>query len=176
MNIRQRNLAKIKELQPHVQYAAKSWEVDCWDAGWEVEFLEVYRTQERQEQLYSIGRRDVVGERKVTFTKRSKHTERLAIDCRILNRDESYSNYFCLEKLGNKYGITHPLAGPPFYDLRHFQLDEVPPKDIDPSQNRVKMIHIRRLRRFMKRLVKRPANVIKRAKERIKKRYPFFRF
>jgi hypothetical protein len=105
----------IEELRPEVQWAARRWFEECGRMGFDLTVAEVYRTQERQNYLYSIGRRGIHGEVKRTWTLKSYHTLRLAMDVYPINCKHSD-----LEALSAPLGITHPLPGsdPPHYEFR----------------------------------------------------------
>lgn len=76
--------------------------------------LEVYRTQERQNYLYSLGR-TIIGIIR-TYTLKSKHTDGLAMDILPINCTHKQ-----LEAVAVLYGITHPLS----FDPPHYELTEV---------------------------------------------------
>lgn len=72
----------LNELRPDFRFVllcalqdANDWGLDC---GVEFRVIETYRPQARQNYLYSLGRSRPGG--KVTWTRRSRHTDRLAAD------------------------------------------------------------------------------------------------
>jgi len=124
----QDNLAKGQELRPDVQGAYTAWVQECFAAGLYFRVTETYRTQERQNELYKVGRRGIAGEQPVTWTLYSNHTLRLAADC--------YPITGTLNDLivrATPYGITHPL---PTLDPPHFEFLNVKPPappPVDPQ-------------------------------------------
>lgn len=118
MNELEDNLEKLQELQPQVLWAAERWVKQCFEYNLMFKVLEVYRPQERQDELYSRGRWKTG--KKVTWTLNSLHTKRLACDIEVIN-----CTYQQVEAVGAEYGITRPLAGKPYYDEGHFQFDNV---------------------------------------------------
>lgn len=97
----------IKELTENAQKACRLFMAECERCGLNVLITETYRSQERQNYLYSLGR--TVAGQKVTWTKNSRHTSRRAWDiCKNVKGSE-YSDSGFFEKCGEiaeKYGIT----------------------------------------------------------------------
>ena len=172
MNTRQRNRLKILELRPEVRWAATAWIEECEEKGFSVKIAEAYRAQERQNELYAQGRSKAGNI--VSWTRRSKHAKRLAIDLYAANGINTPQFFDTVAMIGKRFGITHPLAGAPYFDYGHFELDNVPPKPIEPNENTPKMLQNRRLLRLMERLVSKPSNVVKRVTARVKRRFPWF--
>lgn len=73
---------KLSDLLPHVQPHAYSWLHKCFERGIDVIVTCTYRTQEEQDELWERGRSKPGN--KVTWTRNSKHTERVAIDFAIV--------------------------------------------------------------------------------------------
>lgn len=113
--ILQRNFEKIKELQPPLHHAANGWVADCWNRNLCFRIAEVYRTQERQKNLYKIGRRGVRGEDPVSWTLDSDHTRRLAADIDPIN-----CTFEQIEAIGKHYGIERDPQLLRLGDYRHF--------------------------------------------------------
>ena len=172
MSLKTRNKIKIAELREDVQYAVLEWMRACFEQGYKFKISEAFRSEERQLELYAQGR--TTQGNIVTWTRRSKHTKRLAIDLYAANGINTPQFFDTVAMIGKRFGITHPLAGAPYFDYGHFELDNVPPKPIEPNENTPKMLQNRRLLRLMARLASKPAEIVKRAKIRIAKRYPWF--
>jgi peptidoglycan L-alanyl-D-glutamate endopeptidase CwlK len=68
----------VSELRPGAREACEAFLKECQAAGLDVFLTETYRSQERQDELYAQGR--TKPGKVVTWTKRSKHTERCAWD------------------------------------------------------------------------------------------------
>ena len=88
---------KIKQLRTTVQWAAEDFCTDCEFNEFEFEILEVYRPQSRQNFLYSIGRRGIPNERRVTWTLKSFHTLALAMDLRPINCGHEDLTYIAMK-------------------------------------------------------------------------------
>lgn len=118
------NVLKFQELQPQVQWAAMAFLETCFSRNLYFEVKEVYRTQERQNKLYQIGRRGIPNEQPVTWTLNSYHIKRLAAD--IYPKNCSHKD---LEAIASWYGIMHPLSNDP----PHYEFNKVkdPPKPVD---------------------------------------------
>lgn len=128
------NLAKIAELLPNCQERAKRWMKEAFDRGWEFTIHEAYRTQERQNELFKIGRTVKQGSPVVTYTRSSNHTKRVAIDVYPSTRpemsDTSLRNKRLseLDQLGVFYGVFRPPETRSFGDLVHFEIYNLPIK------------------------------------------------
>src|SRR4051812_20672381 len=81
----QDNLAKGQQLRPEVQWAYNAWVRECFSAGLYFRVTETLRSQQRQNELYQVGRRGVPGEKPVTWTLYSNHALGLAADCYPIN-------------------------------------------------------------------------------------------
>lgn len=96
-----------KELTENAQKACELFMAECKKQGLNVLITETYRSQERQNYLYSLGRTRTG--KKVTWTKNSRHTSRRAWDiCRNVKGGE-YSDSGFFKKCGKvaeKYGIV----------------------------------------------------------------------
>lgn len=68
----------ISELAPNAQKACRLFLKRCEQRGLDIFITETYRSQERQNYLYSLGR--TIKGNKVTWTKNSRHTKRRAWD------------------------------------------------------------------------------------------------
>lgn len=95
------------------------------DEGLEVLITETYRSQERQEYLYTLGR--TAEGNVVTWTKNSEHTKRSAFDIAKNVRGEEYSDREFFRKaaeIGKRIGLE-----PGYYwtdgrqDMPHFQMN-----------------------------------------------------
>lgn len=107
------NKRKLYELLPEKHFAAFHWLQECWDNEYYFRVREVYRTQERQNELYAKGRTKEGNI--VTWTLNSKHTQRLAADVEPLNGD-----FRPIARIAKKYGIKHPIP----FDLYHFEFQD----------------------------------------------------
>lgn len=148
------NLAKIQQLLPQCQWAAKASMDDCWSREWFYLISETYRTQDRENTLFCQGRNenDLLALAKqgkitwaqqstltaimkanpalrnmpqVTWTLDSNHTKRIAMDCYPLWGTCTPAQ---LTALFAQYGITHPLGAkdPPHYELDKASQPPVP--------------------------------------------------
>lgn len=113
------NLQKITELRPECQYSAALWLHDMENRGLKVKVTEVYRSQERQNELFKIGRRGRSGEKPVTWTKNSQHIQRLACDVIALN-----CSYEKIADFGRVYGIFRPKELVMLGDYGHFDFSK----------------------------------------------------
>ncbi|SFD61132.1 M15 family metallopeptidase [Bacillus sp. UNCCL81] len=96
----------INELLPVAQKACKLFLKECKKANLDIFITETYRSQERQDYLYSYGRTRE-GE-KVTWTRSSNHTGRLAWDIAV-NKPKDLYDFTSFKKAGEiakKLGIT----------------------------------------------------------------------
>ena len=114
----------INKLMPQAQNACNLFLAECKKQGLDVLITETYRSQERQDYLYSQGRTRPGN--KVTWTKNSRHTSRRAWDiCKNVKGGE-YSDYSFFKKCGDiakTYNITWggTWSTP---DVPHFEIDE----------------------------------------------------
>lgn len=106
----------LEGLQSGVKWAGYRWKEECEENGYRFQIREVYRSQERQNELYKIGRRGIPGEKPVTWTLLSWHTMGLAMD--VYPENCTHAN---LAAIAAKYGITHPFPSldPPHYEFVH---------------------------------------------------------
>jgi hypothetical protein len=111
------NREKLSELQAHVQNAAFSWCDACEAEGIDFEISEVYRTQTRQNYLFSLGRTRPGVVR--TWTLSSNHTKRLACDIYPIT-----GTHKRIAEIAERFGITHPF---PSKDPPHYEFLNVPP-------------------------------------------------
>jgi len=97
----------IAELTPSAQMACNLFMAECKRRGLNVLITETYRSQERQNYLYSLGRTREGS--KVTWTKNSRHTSRRAWDiCKNVKGGEySDSGFFkACGAVAAMFGIT----------------------------------------------------------------------
>lgn len=87
--------------------------------GWDPEVIETTRTQERQDWLYSIGRRAKRGEVPVTWTRHSLHQDGFAAD--VISRTRGYDAPEFYKAL-SKVAVSHQCRTLP-WDKCHVQLD-----------------------------------------------------
>ena len=88
----------INELLPVAQTACRLFLKECEKEGLPVLITETYRSQERQNELYSQGR--TKSGKVVTWTKNSRHTSRLAWDICKNKKGEEYSDTIFFKKCG----------------------------------------------------------------------------
>lgn len=97
----------IAELTPSAQKACNLFMAECKRQGLNVLITETYRSQERQNYLYSLGRTRTGN--KVTWTKNSRHTSRRAWDiCKNVKGEEySDSGFFkACGEIAKRFNIT----------------------------------------------------------------------
>ena len=97
----------INELLPIAQKACRLFLSECKKEGLDVLITETYRSQDRQNELYAQGR--TKAGQKVTWTKNSRHTSRLAWDICKNKKGEEYSDYDFFASCGaiaKRLGIT----------------------------------------------------------------------
>ncbi len=98
----------ISALTPNAQIACKAFLAECEKQGLKVRITETYRSQERQNELYAIGRTKPGS--KVTWTLNSRHTSRRAWDvCQNIKGKEYDTSEGFFDKCGKvakKLGIT----------------------------------------------------------------------
>lgn len=152
------NLEKIKELRPEVRWAGFKFLEECKRRNYQFEIREAYRTQERQRYLYQQGRTRPGNI--VTWTLKSWHTLRLAIDVYPIN-----CTYDQLAYVAAHFGITHPLHfDKPHFEFTHVGLEnpvfmpsieakiKAMKRGIERASGEVKEILIRQLERLQKRI------------------------
>lgn len=115
----------IDELLPAAQKACNLFLAECKKAGINIFITETYRSQSRQNYLYTLGRRGISGEKKVTWTKSSNHTGRLAWDIAV-NPPKDLYDVATLKKAGaiaKKLNITWGGTwDPDNIDRPHFEV------------------------------------------------------
>lgn len=116
-------ITDISALTPKAQEACKLFLAECAQRGLKVRITETYRSQERQNELYAQGRTKPGNI--VTWTKTSKHTNRMAWDiCQdIKGKEYSDSSFFkkcgvVAQELKITWGGTWKTP-----DTPHFQID-----------------------------------------------------
>ncbi|PEJ57385.1 hypothetical protein CN692_13305 [Bacillus sp. AFS002410] len=124
----------INELLPVAQKAVKLFLEECKKENLDIFITETYRSQERQNYLYSYGRTRE-GE-KVTWTKSSNHTGRLAWDIAV-NKPKDLYDSSTLKKAGEiakkldiTWGGTWKEADNPHFEVKK---DWVAPKITKPN-------------------------------------------
>lgn len=110
------NIEKCSELTPQAQDPTRHWIYDCFQKKMYFRVVEVYRTQARQNWLYTFGR--TRSGTKKTWTKDSLHIRRLAVDLVALN-----CSYVDIERIALQYGIYRPPNLVALGDLGHYQMD-----------------------------------------------------
>lgn len=112
----------ISELTSNAQTACRLFLDRCARCGLNVFITETYRSQERQNYLYSLGR--TLSGKKVTWTKNSRHTSRRAWD--IACKGDNLYDSAVLKKCGTvavELGITWGgIWNTP--DYPHFEVSE----------------------------------------------------
>ncbi len=114
----------ITELNPKAQEACNLFLQECSRKGLKVRITETYRSQERQNELYAQGR--TAKGNIVTWTKKSRHTSRMAWDiCQnVKGQEYSDNNFFkncgkIAEDLGIIWGGNWKTP-----DRPHFEINE----------------------------------------------------
>jgi hypothetical protein len=138
------NLQKFLELTQVSYEPCFQAQQDCFDQGYYFQVLEAYRPQARQDALWLIGRRGRKGEAKVTWTKTSNHTNRLAFDIRTLFtpeekdtptimtkdlpavklRKRAIYSYTMVADVLAEYGILRQIDLIALGDFGHFNVDK----------------------------------------------------
>ena len=114
----------IGQLTPSAQTACRLFMQRCAAAGLNVLITETYRSQARQDYLYTLGR--TRAGRKVTWTRNSRHTSRRAWDICKNVRGGEYSDAAFFKKCGNiaaELGITWGGSWKT-PDTPHFEISE----------------------------------------------------
>ncbi len=114
----------ISELTKKAQKACNLFLAECKRQGLNVLITETYRSQERQNYLYSQGRTRPGN--KVTWTKSSRHTSRRAWDICKNVKGQEYSDSAFFKQCGEvakKYGITWGGTWK-IPDTPHFEISE----------------------------------------------------
>lgn len=114
----------LEELTENAQKACNLFLAECKAQGLNVLITETYRSQERQDYLYAQGR--TRAGKKVTWTKKSRHTSRRAWDiCKnVKGQEYSDDSFFkACGKIADKFGIDWggKWSAP---DYPHFEIDE----------------------------------------------------
>ena len=100
----------INDLLPEVAAKCMTWQKECnlklGMQGYSVLITCTYRSQAEQNALYAKGRTQPG--RKVTWTRRSKHTKRIAWDvCFLKNGKVTYAGpWAVIGEIAEKHGIT----------------------------------------------------------------------
>jgi len=178
---------KIDELQRPYKWAAEQIIIEAQRRGHDIVYQEAYRTMERQLRLFAKGRdgKEIVRlfnygyisgdqrnallhimrdnpwlgeERVVTWTLRSKHYQRLAIDIKPIN-----FSFDELKEIAAMFGVTQPIRGDRFH--HEFQRAKIKPlslsvmekikrakRGIARTSGKVKAMLQRRLYRLRQRL------------------------
>jgi len=119
---RQNDIGKLK---PEFRKRLKEILIKMVERGFDPMVFETIRTKRRQEYLFSIGRRGIKGEFKVTWTMNSAHISGYAAD--IISNKEGWSNktfFKVLYEVARKEGCFTLQR-----DRCHVQMD--PQKEID---------------------------------------------
>lgn len=114
----------IEDLTPNARQACRLFLSECERAGLNVLITETYRSQERQNSLYEIGR--TKPGKKVTWTKNSRHTSRRAWDiCKNVKGGEYSDKEFFKQcgKIAESLGITWGGSWKT-PDYPHFEISE----------------------------------------------------
>lgn len=117
-------ITDLDELTPKTRELAIEFLERCEANGLNVRITETYRTQARQDILYEQGR--TTPGPIVTWTRNSKHTERLAFDIAEDNTDDPYGNLEFFRKcaeIGREVGLTPGYYFEEFQDMPHYELN-----------------------------------------------------
>lgn len=121
----------LNELNPQTRQATEYLMAACKEKGLDIKIVETYRPQERQDWLYEQGR--TRSGSIVTWTKKSQHTERNAVDfChKTLGYSVPESFWRDVANLAVKIGFEAGYFWSPNQDKPHVQLNKnIVPKDI----------------------------------------------
>lgn len=117
-------ISSLDELDEKTREAALLFLEIAEDKGLDVTITETYRTQERQDYLYSKGR--TAPGNIVTWTRNSRHTKRNAFDiAKDSPGHEYYDTQFfrrCAE-IAESIGLTAGYYWEPNQDMPHFETD-----------------------------------------------------
>ncbi|ONI40752.1 hypothetical protein AN639_11775 [Candidatus Epulonipiscium fishelsonii] len=91
---------KIESLTKTAQIACKLFLEECKKQNVYIFITETYRSQERQNYLYGIGRTHSLNKKKVTWTKKSVHTNKMAWDIAVSPPNKLYDTKI-LEQAGS---------------------------------------------------------------------------
>lgn len=114
----------LNELLPEVKKGAELFLEECKKQGLNVLITETYRSQARQDWLYEQGR--TRAGRKVTWTKKSKHTSRRAFDICKNVRGKEYDNSDGFFKRCADIAVSMGFTAGYYWDkqdMPHIQLD-----------------------------------------------------
>ncbi|MDO5036966.1 MAG: M15 family metallopeptidase [Tissierellia bacterium] len=117
-------VSDLDELNPKTREKAELFLKACQDQGLEVVIVETYRSQERQDYLYAQGRTREGPV--VTWTKKSRHTQRCAFDiCKAGPDPYGDDDFFrrCAE-IGRDLGLNPGYYWEGTQDKPHFQYDK----------------------------------------------------
>jgi len=108
-----RRISDLGELRDYVRVRVEKI-IECMkQRGWDSVVVETYRTQQRQDWLYGIGRIHDLKRKPVTWTHHSKHSIRKAVD--FIDRRFGYANskfYSVLAECARAEGMyTIPQEG-----------------------------------------------------------------
>ena len=116
-------VADLDQLTPKTRRVALEFLAACQRQGLNVKITETYRSQKRQEALYAQGRTKPGSI--VTWTKKSRHSQRYAFDiCKNGPRPYEDDNFFkqCAD-IGKNLGLTPGYYWTSNPDPGHFQYD-----------------------------------------------------
>jgi peptidoglycan LD-endopeptidase CwlK len=130
---------KIEDLVPAMQEKARAFAGAMAEVGIPFMFTCTYRSQEEQNELWSRGR-DGDTRPKVTWTRKSRHTNRTAFDIAILNdgqpcwstkisvNENDVPDYTEAGQIGESIGLKwggrfRGANGKPQPDFAHFELE-----------------------------------------------------
>lgn len=144
------NIGKIRELLPRCHWAGESFLNECQRLGIRLIITSAYRPQSEQDALYAKGRSrpGLV----VTWTRKSRHTERLAIDLYPvvkLSGEKLNDFYATVEEIAARFGIFRDPALIKLGDFGHFDFGKAAFKPI-PDIPKSAAAAIRRLDREIK--------------------------
>lgn len=128
MSYHDQNIGKINELLEPLRWPCTQFMDKCLALGLEFQITESFRSQKRQDQLYSQGRTKPGNI--VTWTRRSKHTERVAMDLYPLwykDRSDQLRKLTSIASVALKYGIIRPPELLKLGDYGHFDVQGAKP-------------------------------------------------
>ncbi|ONI47285.1 hypothetical protein AN644_00210 [Candidatus Epulonipiscium fishelsonii] len=113
----------IKSLNPLAQFACEMFLRKCQEDNVPIFITETYRSQERQDYLYGQGRTHSLNKPKVTWTKVSNHTGRMAWDIAVSPPHRLYDKNILskagdvAKSLGITWGGTWKVCDTPHFEI-----------------------------------------------------------
>ncbi|ONI37630.1 hypothetical protein AN639_12785 [Candidatus Epulonipiscium fishelsonii] len=122
MNKTDRSISSLNKI---AKTACKTFLEECKKQNVHIFITETYRSQERQDYLYGIGRTHSLSKKKVTWTKKSVHTNKMAWDIAVSPPNNLYDTKILNQagEIARKMNITWG-GNWKVVDNVHFQVDK----------------------------------------------------